>query len=129
MSVKVAKFGGSSVADTIQFTKVRDIVFSDPARKFVVVSAPGKRFNQDTKMTDLLLLCHTHLMNHLPWDQLFQVVCDRFSAIAFTLEIGQDKLDLYHVLLQLTEAALQQHLSAVHDSDMVADILQLPEIV
>ena len=94
MSVKVAKFGGSSVADTIQFTKVRDIVFSDPARKFVVVSAPGKRFNQDTKMTDLLLLCHTHLMNHLPWDQLFQVVCDRFSAIAFTLEIGQDKLDL-----------------------------------
>ncbi len=94
MGVKVAKFGGSSVADTIQFTKVKDIILSDPSRRYVVVSAPGKRFDQDTKMTDLLLLCHTHLMNHLPWDQLFQVVCDRFSAIAFTLGISQDKLDL-----------------------------------
>ena len=94
MGIKVAKFGGSSVADTIQFSKVRDIILADPSRRYVVVSAPGKRFDQDTKMTDLLLLCHTHLMNHLPWDQLFQVVCDRFSAIAFTLGIGADKLDL-----------------------------------
>ncbi len=94
MGIKVAKFGGSSVADTIQFTKVKDIILSDPDRKYVVVSAPGKRFDQDTKMTDLLLLCHTHLLNHLPWDQLFQVVCDRFSAIAFTLGISGDKLDL-----------------------------------
>ena len=94
MGIKVAKFGGSSVADTIQFTKVRDIILSDPSRRYVVVSAPGKRFDQDTKMTDLLLLCHTHLLNHLPWDQLFQVVCDRFSAIAFTLGISTDKLDL-----------------------------------
>ena len=94
MGIIVAKFGGSSVADTIQFTKVKDIILSDPSRRYVVVSAPGKRFDQDTKMTDLLLLCHTHLMNHLPWDQLFQVVCDRFSAIAFTLGISQDKLDL-----------------------------------
>ena len=94
MGIIVAKFGGSSVADTIQFTKVKDIILSDPKRRFVVVSAPGKRFDQDTKMTDLLLLCHTHLMNHLPWDQLFQVVCDRFSAIAFTLGISQDRLDL-----------------------------------
>ena len=94
MGIKVAKFGGSSVADTIQFSKVKDIILSDPSRRYVVVSAPGKRFDQDTKMTDLLLLCHTHLMNHLPWDQLFQVVCDRFSAIAFTLGIGADKLDL-----------------------------------
>ena len=94
MGIKVAKFGGSSVADTIQFSKVKDIILADPSRRYVVVSAPGKRFDQDTKMTDLLLLCHTHLMNHLPWDQLFQVVCDRFSAIAFTLGIGADKLDL-----------------------------------
>ena len=94
MGIKVAKFGGSSVADTIQFVKVKDIVGEDASRKYVVVSAPGKRFDQDTKMTDLLLLCHTHLLNHLPWEQLFQVVCDRFSAIAFTLGIGSDKLDL-----------------------------------
>ena len=94
MGIKVAKFGGSSVADTIQLIKVKDIIEADPDRRYVVVSAPGKRFDQDTKMTDLLLLCHTHQLNHLPWEQLFQVVCDRFSAIAFTLGIGKDKLDL-----------------------------------
>ena len=94
MGIKVAKFGGSSVADTIPLMKVRDILLADPSRRYVVVSAPGKRYEQDTKMTDLLYLCHTHLVNHLPWDQLFQVVCDRFSAIAFTLGITPDKLDL-----------------------------------
>ncbi len=94
MGIKVAKFGGSSVADTIQLMKVRDIIASDSSRRYVVLSAPGKRYEQDTKMTDLLYLCHTHLVNHLPWDQLFQVVCDRFSAIAFTLGISQDTLDL-----------------------------------
>ena len=94
MGIKVAKFGGSSVADTIQLMKVRDIISSDPSRRYVVLSAPGKRYEQDTKMTDLLYLCHTHLVNHLPWDQLFQVVCDRFSAIAFTLGISQEMLDL-----------------------------------
>ncbi|MCX8046165.1 MAG: aspartate kinase, partial [Anoxybacillus gonensis] len=53
--MKVAKFGGSSVANAAQFQKVANIVTSDEARKFVVVSAPGKRFKDDTKMTDLLI--------------------------------------------------------------------------
>ena len=94
MGIKVAKFGGSSVADTIQLIKVKKILEADPDRKFVVVSAPGKRFDQDTKMTDLLLLCYTHQMNHLPWEQLFQVVCDRFSAISFSLGINSENLNL-----------------------------------
>ncbi len=104
MGIKVAKFGGSSVADTIQLMKVRDILMADDARRYVVVSAPGKRYEQDTKMTDLLYLCHTHLVNHLPWDQLFQVVCDRFSAIAFTLGISPDRLDLQGEYAKIREA-------------------------
>ena len=104
MGIKVAKFGGSSVADTIQFTKVKDIILADKQRKYVVVSAPGKRFDQDTKMTDLLYLCHTHIINHLPWEQLFQVVCDRFSAIAFTLGIGSDQLDLHAEYKKIRDA-------------------------
>ena len=104
MGIKVAKFGGSSVADTIQFMKVKDILMADPSRRYVVVSAPGKRYDQDTKMTDLLYLCHTHLMNHLPWDQLFQVVCDRFSAIAFTLGISTSKLDLQSEYAKIRKA-------------------------
>ena len=59
--VKVAKFGGSSVAGAEQFQKVKAIVEADPARKVVVVSAAGKRSSGDHKLTDLLYLCHAHL--------------------------------------------------------------------
>ena len=49
----VAKFGGSSLADASQFRKVKEIVESDPARRYVVPSAPGKRDSKDDKVTDL----------------------------------------------------------------------------
>lgn len=55
--MKVAKFGGSSVADAKQFRKVRDLVATDPERRIIVVSAPGKRFKDDIKVTDLLIQC------------------------------------------------------------------------
>ena len=63
--IKVAKFGGSSVADAGQFKKVKDIVRSDPDRRFVVVSAAGKRFADDNKITDLLLLVNAHINYHV----------------------------------------------------------------
>jgi aspartate kinase len=94
MGLKVAKFGGSSVADVIQFKKVKSIVQTDPTRRILVVSAPGKRYQTDTKLTDLLYLCQTHVEHNLPWDQLFQVVCDRFTAMALSLGLGRDQLDL-----------------------------------
>ena len=53
--IVVAKFGGTSVADAAQFRKIRDIIRSNPERRFIVVSAPGKRFPDDIKVTDLLL--------------------------------------------------------------------------
>ena len=53
--MKVCKFGGSSLADAGQLTKVIDIVLADPQRRIVVVSAPGKRNKDDTKVTDLLI--------------------------------------------------------------------------
>jgi aspartate kinase len=55
--VKVVKFGGSSLADAAQFRKVRDIIASDPERRIVVVSAPGKRSKDDVKVTDMLIQC------------------------------------------------------------------------
>lgn len=61
MGIKVCKFGGSSVADGIQLRKLKQIVESDPDRKFIVVSAPGKRFEGDNKITDILYLCRTHM--------------------------------------------------------------------
>ena len=53
--MKVCKFGGTSMADAGQIRKVCDIILSDPARRLVVVSAPGKRSKTDTKVTDLLI--------------------------------------------------------------------------
>ena len=56
--MKVAKFGGSSLADAKQFKKVKEILLMDPDRHYVVPSAPGKRFKEDEKVTDLLYKCY-----------------------------------------------------------------------
>ena len=80
MGVKVAKFGGSSVADAIQIRKLRDIVKADDSIHYVVVSAPGKRYADDSKITDLLYLCKTHIEHKIPYEQIFQVICDRFVS-------------------------------------------------
>ena len=58
MGMKVAKFGGSSLADAAQFKKVREILFSDADRRIVVPSAPGKRGATDIKVTDLFYQCN-----------------------------------------------------------------------
>ncbi len=92
MGVKVAKFGGSSVADAIQLTKMKQIIESDPARKYVVVSAPGKRYDGDSKITDLLYLCKTHIEHNVSYEQIFQVVCDRYMAIAINLGVKANLL-------------------------------------
>ena len=55
---KVVKFGGSSLASAEQFKKVADIIHADEERRYVVPSAPGKRFDKDTKVTDMLYSCY-----------------------------------------------------------------------
>ena len=100
MGVKVLKFGGSSVADGIQLEKTRKIIESDPDRRYIVVSAPGKRFEVDNKVTDLLYLCKTHMDQNLPYDQLFQVIEDRFNAAKMNLGIDVDLQKHFDVILQ-----------------------------
>lgn len=56
--IKVVKFGGSSLASATQFAKVGRIITSDPERRYVVPSAPGKRNSKDTKVTDMLYACY-----------------------------------------------------------------------
>ena len=87
MGVKVVKFGGSSVADAIQLEKVKSIVERDKDRKYVIVSAPGKRFDKDSKITDLLYLCKTQIDHNIPCEQIFQVICDRFKIMELNLKI------------------------------------------
>lgn len=103
MSVKVAKFGGSSVADGIQISKIDDILKKDKDIKYVVVSAPGKRFDQDSKITDLLYSCKTHMEHNLPYEQLFQVVCDRYKAMALHLNVDLDLQSEFDEILKNME--------------------------
>lgn len=87
MGVKVAKFGGSSVADAIQIEKTKKIIDADKDRRYIVVSAPGKRFDGDNKITDLLYLCQAHIDHNAPYDQVFQVICDRYKAMELNLGV------------------------------------------
>ncbi len=90
MGVKVAKFGGSSVADALQIGKIKDIIERDGDIKYIVVSAPGKRFDEDSKVTDLLYLCKTHIEHNIPYEQIFQVIHDRFTAVKVNLGVDID---------------------------------------
>ena len=79
--LKVAKFGGSSVAGAEQFKKVKAIVEADPARRLVVSSAAGKRNREDHKLTDLLYLCHAHLTYGVSCADILHTIEQRFVEI------------------------------------------------
>ena len=78
---KVVKFGGSSLANAEQFRKVAAIIKQDSARRYVVPSAPGKRFDNDTKVTDMLYRCHAAAMKDEPIDELLKAISDRYQEI------------------------------------------------
>ena len=88
--LKVAKFGGSSVAGAEQFRKVKNIIEADPARRVVVVSAAGKRSAGDHKLTDLLYLCHAHLSYGVSCDDILQTIEQRFAEIRTELGLRFD---------------------------------------
>ena len=77
MGIKVAKFGGSSLANAAQFRRVKEILLSDPERKYVVPSAPGRRFKEDDKVTDLLYQCYRLAKEGQPIDECFGKITDR----------------------------------------------------
>ena len=84
MAVKVVKFGGSSLADADHFRSVASIVKADPQRKYVVPSAPGKRFSDDIKVTDLLYQCYELIRSKAPKaeiDAAYQKIVDRYTGI------------------------------------------------
>ena len=78
---KVVKFGGSSLASAEQFHKVGDIIRSDKARRFVIPSAPGKRFDGDVKVTDMLYRCYAAAENGENFDGLLEDIKARYYEI------------------------------------------------
>ena len=87
MSIKVVKFGGSSLADANQFRKVAEIIKSDPERRYVVASAPGKRDSNDTKVTDMLYNCYVLAKEKKNIDEAFKKIEDRYNGIIKDLGI------------------------------------------
>jgi len=100
MGVKVAKFGGTSLADAGQFLKVKSIILADEERRYIVPSAPGKRHPNDHKITDLLYLCHTHAKEGVPFDEVFSLISSRYIEIVNELGL---KLDINMYLEDLKE--------------------------
>ena len=90
MGIKVVKFGGSSLCDAEHFKKVREIVLDDPARCYVVPSAPGKRFDGDEKVTDLLYRCYRMVELNQSHEEVFARIADRYLSIVEELGIDFD---------------------------------------
>ncbi|HIG16699.1 MAG TPA: aspartate kinase, partial [Candidatus Handelsmanbacteria bacterium] len=105
--MKTVKFGGSSLASAEQVRKVCEIVNADPARRLVVVSAPGRRADDDTKVTDLLILAAEARLSHQPGTQELSRVIERFADLAAGLGLGQD-------IVESIRQDLQQRLAADH---------------
>ena len=88
--VKVAKFGGSSVAGPEQFRKVKAIIEADPERQIAVISAAGKRDASDHKLTDLLYLCHAHITYGVSCDEIADTIFSRLKGIREELGLSYD---------------------------------------
>ena len=88
--LKVVKFGGSSLASAEAFAKVKKIVEADKSRTVVVVSAPGKRFKEDIKVTDLLYVCHAHIKYSIGVDDMFEKIKERYREIHKGCGLKQD---------------------------------------
>jgi aspartate kinase len=109
--MKVAKFGGSSMASANQIMKVADIITSDKERKFIVVSAPGKRSKSDTKMTDLLIDLGNAYIHHKPHEAAVEAIMQRFSEIVTGLGLPPELMDEFADALSSVRDLDQQEAS------------------
>ena len=95
MNLKVLKFGGSSLADADHFRRVASIIKSDPDRRYVVASAPGKRFSSDSKVTDLLYRCYAVASDEGDITEIFDEIKARYNSIINDLGIDIDLTESY----------------------------------
>ena len=97
--ITVVKFGGSSVASAEQFTKVKNIVLGNDKRKIVVVSAPGKRFKGDSKVTDLLYLLSSHVKYGVDASKILNDISNRYEEIASELNLSIDVKNEFNAIM------------------------------
>ena len=90
---KVVKFGGSSLASAAQFKKVGDIIRKDPSRRYVVPSAPGKRFKDDTKVTDMLDGCYAAAVKEKKFTEQLEQMWQKENLHVYTFAESADGTD------------------------------------
>ena len=121
MGVKVAKFGGSSVAGPEQFKKVKAIIDSDPERRVVVASAAGKRSSDDHKLTDLLYLIHAHLTYGVSCDDILHTIEQRFLEIRDSLGLSYEmEKDLAALRGMIAHVPLSEAERIANDEEFIA---------
>lgn len=110
--IKVVKFGGSSLADAAQFKKVIQIIRDDESRRYVVPSAPGKRFSGDFKVTDKLYECYNAVVTEKNWMNVLNVIKERYAEIVDGLGIDFD--------LETPFDEIAKHIESGAGSDYIA---------
>lgn len=112
--MKVAKFGGSSLANAVQIKKVFEIVKADSARKIIIVSAPGKRNPTDIKVTDALIDYYKAYKNHESLDLPQKWILERFSSLATELGLAELFPLIRTKILSLATMALENRFTYDH---------------
>ncbi len=111
--LRVAKFGGTSLASAEQFEKVKRIVEAEPSRRFVVPSAPGKRFSDDIKVTDLLYRCHALAAQGQDYAVPFAQICARYDELIERLGLSLSLQDDYQTIAAtLSQGATADYLAS-----------------
>ena len=100
MAIKVVKFGGSSLADAKQIQKAAAIIQADPQRRYVVPSAPGKRFSGDTKVTDMLYACYALAEAGVEFQKELEAIQARYDDIIAGLGIQLSLADEFAVIAE-----------------------------
>ena len=125
-----AKFGGTSLCDAAHFQQVREILDQNPRRRFVVVSAPGKRWDDDVKITDLLYRCHQEARAGGSVAAAFAPVASRFRDIVADLRLGLDLEEEFHATVWAMERGAGQAFCASRgeyfSARIMAALLDLP---
>lgn len=129
--IKIAKFGGSSVADAEHFKQIKKIVDADESRRFIVVSACGRRYRTDAKVTDLLYLVAAHVRYHVSCDDLLDDIGQRYFDIADELGLTypiRDKFAAFAERAKTGEMSTEELVSRgeYFTAQLMAEWLNLP---
>ena len=100
--VKIVKFGGSSLADAEHFRQVQNIITADPSRRYAVPSAPGKRYDGDIKVTDMLYHCYNLASEGEDFSDAFAKIEKRYQDIIRDLGLDLDVSNEFETIADFT---------------------------